>query len=450
MRSVYNRTWPGIPGFIACLSVGLGVAPARADLQSYLQKAEPAFAWEVRETKQTSAGTVYAIHLVSQTWQGMNWEHQLQLYVPKDTKPTSTMLLMVTGGSGPAREAKLDESRMLLSFEIAKRLRAPYAVLTHIPNQPLYDGKKEDALIAETFVRYLATKDETWPLLFPMTKSVIKAMDALQQFSEKEWKTPLKQFIVTGGSKRGWTSWLTGASGDPRVKAIAPLVIDTLNMRKQLPHQVETLGAPSEMIGDYTNRQLVPIPETPEALRLWSMIDPWTYREKLTMPKLLIHGNNDPYWSTDATNLYWDDLKGDKWILYVPNAGHDLRQKDRTLLDQADYVVNGLAAFARHQMIDNPMPKVQWKHGETEGKPILTVTGDPAPTGGRLWVAEAPTRDFRKAKWVSKPMTASDGKLVGTIEPPAEGYLAFYGEVDYTMEDIKFHLSTQLRVVGKK
>jgi PhoPQ-activated pathogenicity-related protein len=66
--------------------------------------------------------------------------------------------------------------------------------------------------------------------------------------------------------------------------------------------------------------------------------------------KLLINGVNDPYWTTDALNLYWDDLPGDKWVTYVPNAGHNLEQhadgkKDRTR------AVNALAAFARHQTV---------------------------------------------------------------------------------------------------
>ncbi len=87
-------------------------------------------------------------------------------------------------------------------------IKAPIAILYDIPNQPLLDGKKEDALIAETFVRALETKDMSWPLLFPMAKSVVKAMDALQAFSKEELKLPVTQFVLSAprnaGGQRGW------------------------------------------------------------------------------------------------------------------------------------------------------------------------------------------------------------------------------------------------------
>ena len=357
--------------FIPLLAIVLFATPARADLGDYVRKAETAYSWKLKDKKEGAQGTTYELHLISQEWQKIKWEHALVIYQPKDVKPRDVMFLWVTGG-------KPNFVNNLLAFEMANKMQAPVAFLYDIPNQPLFDGKKEDTLIAETFVQYLRTKDESWPLLFPMVKSVVKAMDAVQAFAKEEWKYDVKKFIVSGASKRGWTSWLSAATGDPRIKAIAPLVIDTLNMLKQMPHQVACFGKFSDMIGDYVRRDLVPIPDTPDAKKLWAWIDPWIYREKMTQPKMIINGTNDPYWTQDALNLYWDDLKGDKWILYVPNAGHGLDQqlddgkKDRTR------VLSTLAAFSRHQMAGTAMPKLSWKH-EGDEMCTLNVACDPAP-----------------------------------------------------------------------
>jgi len=428
-----------LTGFVFVVAV-LRPSLARADLAEYLRKPEPAFAWKLGEKIERDGDVIYNIQLVSQNWQGITWKHTLQVFQPKGVRPASILLLRNQGGR-PKPES------MALDRELARRVQAPCACLYGIPNQPLLGGKKEDALIAETFVRYLDSKDENWPLLFPMVKSMVKAMDALQAFARQEWKTSLDGFVVTGASKRGWTTWLTGAS-DRRVKAIAPMVIDTLNMREQMDHQLDTLGAYSAQINDFTERGLVPVPKTPEGERLWKMVDPYLYRDRLTMPKLLINGNNDPYWSTDALNLYWDGLKGDKWVLYVPNAGHNLEQKGGDGKPDRSRAVNGLAAFARHIIRDKPMPKLTWKHDHAGGKARLTVRSTPPAKGGRLWLAEAPSRDFRKAKWVSRPLDDKGGGA--GVVPPAKGFVAFYAELDYAIDDLPYHLSTTLRVVGKR
>ena len=143
--------------------------PARADLFDYVKKPDDSFRWSLKTKSQAASGTTYALDLTSQTWQGIKWEHQMLVYVPDGVKPTDTLFLWNTGG-GP------NPANSLMAFELSKRGRIPVVFLFGIPNQPLFEGKKEDALIAETFVRYLKTEDEDWPLLFPMAKSLVRLL----------------------------------------------------------------------------------------------------------------------------------------------------------------------------------------------------------------------------------------------------------------------------------
>ena len=221
--------------------------------------------------------------------------------------------------------------------------------LSYSQSAVLEGNLREDDLIAETFVRYLKSEDDSWPLLFPMVKSVVKAMDVLQAFGKKEWSAPINKFIVAGASERGWTTWLTAAV-DKRIGAIAPVVIDVLNMREQMPRQLQAFGAYSSRLAAYSSRGLLPIPKTQAGHRLLNMVDPWAYRDRLTMPKLIINGTNDFYWATDALNLYWDGIPNDKWARYIPNAGHNLRRQDRPQPEQLNDLITSLAAFSRHQI----------------------------------------------------------------------------------------------------
>ena len=424
------------------------------ELKDYIDKPEPDYAWKQVDVTEAPAGKMYTLHLVSQKWHGEVWDHDLLVFLPKDVKPTATMVIYNTGGKAGG------SANALLGTEIAKRVKAPVAFLFGVPKQPIPEiggNKKEDALIAETFVRYLDTKDGTWPLLFPMAKSVVKSMDALQAFAKKEWHRDITGFVITGASKRGWTSWLTAASGDKRVKAIAPMVIDTLNFQKQMPHQLKSFGRYSEQIVDYEERKLLPLPDTKVGRKLWSMVDPWVYRETLTLPKMLIHGTNDPYWSQDSTNIYWDDLKGEKYLCYVANAGHGLRPEETPNVEGTKkdpfqmQAVNTLAAFSRHIILEKAMPKLTWKHSDDGAMAKLAVESDTSAKGARGWVATSATRDFRKSKWKSSDIEVITDKA-GTVSvtPSATEFTAFFMEIDFDLDGLPFQLSTQIRILEPK
>jgi PhoPQ-activated pathogenicity-related protein len=432
-------------GFFSAVPAFAAPSEVPSELSDYVSKPDNSFSWKVASRNSTDFGTVYTIDLVSQTWHDIKWDHKLQVYLPKSAKPQSTMVLWNQGGTPGITSG-------ILGLEIAAKINAPVAFLFGVPKQPLFGGKTEDGLIAETFVRYLETKDPTWPLLFPMVKSIVRGMDALQAFAKEEWKFDLTSFIVTGASKRGWTTWLTAALGDKRVKAISPLVFDTLNIGVQMKNQIIAFDKPSEMIKDYVERKLVPIPQTEAAQRLWVIIDPWSYREKITVPKLIINGTNDPYWPLDALNTYWDGLKGDKWLLYVPNAGHNLTELDKN--GKADGLpvraLQTLAAFSRSQIFDKPMPKLECsiQSPPATGYLDISVSSNTKPVAAWTFSASAKTRDFRKSWWEPMSLKITDNKTEYRMEPPKTGYAAAFIDLEFELDGIKYNLSTPLRILG--
>jgi hypothetical protein len=43
-------------------------------------------------------------------------------------------------------------------------------------------------------------------------------------------------------------------------------------------------------------------------------------------------------------------------------------------------------------------------------------------------------------------MIISDGKIIGEVSPPQTGREAFFGELDYEVAGLRYHLSTQMRL----
>ncbi|MEX2307494.1 MAG: PhoPQ-activated protein PqaA family protein [Pirellulales bacterium] len=422
-----------------CLANAEAKEPPAGDiptaLQDYVAAKDDACAWKILTSDNSDGFLVYDIDLTSQVWQGITWKHALTAFVPPNIRHKDTVLLFIMGGSNGNRA---DDEDLAMGRKLAMTAQMPVAFLYQVPNQPLLGDRKEDDLISETFLRYLDTNDAKWPLLFPMVKSAVRAMDALQEVAQQEHNTKINRFVVTGASKRGWTTWLS-AVADQRVAAIAPIVIDTLNFRPQMKHQKETWGTYSEQIADYTLKGLVDVMEKQPEIPLWRWVDPYTYRSQLTLPKLLINGTNDRYWVIDAMNLYWDDLVGEKHVLYVPNAGHGLDGgREGALLT--------LAVFAQNIAMQTSLPQLSWKHDDDGEDMRLVVQSNPAPKAVRLWVAHSEDKDFRPDRWDATELTANgDGAYVGHVEKPASGHVAFFAEATYPFGDLQYGLSTQIR-----
>ena len=133
----------------------------------------------------------------------------------------------------------------------------------------------EDDFIAYTWNKFLRTGDERWPARLPMTKSAVRAMDAVTAFttSPAGGGHAATRFVVSGASKRGWTTWATAAV-DSRVIAIAPAVIDLLNIEPSFKHHFQAYGAWSDAVQDYVDQGIMKWLGTPQFKALMRIEEP--------------------------------------------------------------------------------------------------------------------------------------------------------------------------------
>jgi len=436
----------------------LGEPPEPGALDTYVAKPDGTYGWVKRRDGLIGGRQFVELTLTSQRWRQVVWKHQLYIVRPTKVRNPSRALLVIAGGrwrdqyahpvdAGTSSDARLPSEATAVAIA-AEQIGSPIAVLLQVPFQPIFDGLVEDEAIAYTFDQYLDTRDPTWPLLLPMVKSAVRAMDAVQGLCLQEWDLGIEHFTVTGASKRGWTTWLTAAV-DRRVQALAPMVIDMLNMQPQMEHQVEAWGGFSSEIAPYTDRRLPQRLKTPEGESLRGIVDPYAYRARITQPKLIFLGTNDPYWPVDALNLYWDGLVGPKYIVNVPNAGHGLE-------GGLVRVLGGLAALHRHACGEMKLPDVEWRFTEKPEELALWVKSDPRPAEICAWVATSPTRDFRTAPWRRQPLDFEARGGHGFRLPiPEQGFAACFAEATFHADGVDgaggmpYFLSTPVRVVSR-
>jgi PhoPQ-activated pathogenicity-related protein len=417
-------------------------------LDRYVAKADPSFTWKkVAEVRDESA-TAYTLDMVSQQWltpadvNRTEWRHWVTIIKP-DNLAHSTALLFINGGSnrpGPAPRPGRE------FIELAKTTRSVVVELRMVPNQTLVfggDGKdrKEDDLIAYTWDKYLRTGDERWPARLPMTKAAVRAMDATTAFlaSNEGGAAKVGTFMVAGASKRGWTTWTTAAV-DRRVVAILPMVIDILNVEASITHHFRAYGFYAPAVGDYSAHHIMDWLGTPESKALYQIEDPFAYRDRLTIPKLMMNACGDQFFLPDSSQFYFDALTGPKYLRYIPNTDHSLKNSD---------AMDTLRAWHHAILNRTPLPQVTWKRG-ADGS--LRVTSNVKPRAVLLWQATHPAaRDFRLETlgpvWTSTPVDEKDGAFSATPAKADKGWTASMIELTFdTGAGVPLKLTTSVAV----
>jgi PhoPQ-activated pathogenicity-related protein len=425
-------------------------ARKKTPLDDYIAKADPTYSWKVVQTIPGDGCTTFVVDLKSQTWRSSPevdravWQHWLLVVKPDVVKHETAYLRIGGGKNGDAAPGKPSAQSVLL----ATGTNTVVAELGMVPNQPLIfngDGKprSEDDLIAYCQIKYMDTGDATWLPRLPMVKSAVRAMDAVTELlaSDKGGKTAVKKFVVAGGSKRGWTTWLTGAV-DSRVVAVIPVVIDVVNVRACMINHYSAYGFWAPAIGDYTNHKVHERMDTPRFAELLQIVDPYFYRDRLTMPKFVINSAGDQYFTPDSSKFYFGDLPGVKYLRYVPNTKHSLANSD---------AAESMLAFYQAILKGSPLPRFSWK---VQPDGAIRVETKDKPREVSLWQAtNRKARDFRldsigPAYEKTRLDAEGDGVYVARVRPPAEGWTAFFVELVFDSgEKVPYKFTTQVHVV---
>jgi PhoPQ-activated pathogenicity-related protein len=423
------------------LSATLGAqAPARdtgtqTALDRYVAAPDPSFGFTKVGELPASGATATVLELTSQQWLTAAdvdrplWKHWLIVYRPPTVR-SDVALLYISGGANNGRRP--GRASPVLS-RIAAETGTVTAELRMVPNQlltllgdPERKAREEDDLIAYTWDKYLRTGDERWPLRLPMTKAAVRAMDAISQWSARPegGSATVTRFVVSGGSKRGWTTWTTAAV-DARVVAIAPAVIDLLNVEESFAHHWRAYGFWAPAVDDYVRHGIMDWMGSPQFKALMAIEDPWSYRDRLTLPKFLINSAGDQFFLPDSSQFYLEGLLGETLLRYVPNSDHSLDETD---------AFDSLAAFYGSVVSGRPRPSIRWTR---DPGGTLRVVTSAAPLSARLWTATNPAkRDFRLEtfgkQWQAAALQPSaPNTYSATVPTPSAGWTASFMEFTF-------------------
>ena len=412
------------------------------------------YSWSLYDERHFDGYTQYRMNVISGDWltaadvNRTEWKNFVNVFVP-DAITTNSALLIIDGGNNSSVPSTgIDSYAGFLSTISGSVL----VQVQTVPNQPLTftgesKGRTEDALIAYSWEKYLETGDSRWPAQLPMTRSAVRAMDAVQellgQVAGAGNPGPVDNFVVAGGSKRGWTTWLTAAV-DSRVSSIIPMVIDTLNVEESFEHHHDVYGFWAPAIKDYVNAGVMEHLGTPEFKALMDIVDPYSYLDRLTMPKYMINASGDEFFVPDSSQFYFDDLLGENYIRYIPNVGHGLSDDPATILQ----VLSIYVAIATGVEI----PTYTW---DILPDGSITLDTDYPVSQVLLWQATNPNaRDFRDnvVGDIFKSSVLEDlgnGHYFAHLPRPASGATAYFIEVAFDEPDgLSFKFTSGVSVVA--
>lgn len=325
----------------------LFVLSAATPLDDYVSKPDPNYRWfDTNATIKTLlGGTGYVLNVTSQQWldtsratspNGAIWSHQVVVVVPQHVRFQNVSMTYLTGNcnDNPGIPGPTDEELMIGDL-LSAQTGMIFMIVYQLPNCPIVypsdprqQRRTEDAVIAYAWAQYRMNLDPEWLPRLPMAKAAMAAMRAVTEWTAEKGLAKLEGFIVAGASKRGWTTWAVGmvtCDSCPKILAIAPLVPIVPSLHLEMHRMWQAYNGWTFAFSDYMQQNCTRYLDTPEFAQMLSIVDPSFYYERLArLPKFVVLSSDDEFMMMDWSNIWYDDVLGEKHLLIVPNSEHSL------------------------------------------------------------------------------------------------------------------------------
>ena len=461
---------------LALLLIGISLLAGRSDasisaadmteLDRYVRIVDPVYGFTNTFKNFTTNGySAYFYNLTSLQYLTSKltsrsvWTHTLIYIVPDNMNSNCTdAFIWYTWGSNgnPWKPNAEDDIDLAVVSQVAMGTRCPSVAVYEIPNQQIcfFDTAtpycdSEDGAIAYTFNRFLyQNRSAEWLLLFPMAKAGVRAMDAVQALAKADFGHSIKHFIVSGASKRGWTTWLVGAV-DPvagRVKAIVPVVLDALNFNSFIHRQWQSYQGFTFVLKPYWEFGLTRATSMPMFANWTREIDPFAYRHRLTMPKFSVNAAGDEFQLLDDQRHWAHDMPGEMKTILIKDADH-------VLVTNFGLVIKAVRAYTESVVNNLVRPSYSWAISATTGQIAVTTSVTPKKVELVYTTIATKLRDFRDIVgpgtenpciihvmggcvrfllWTSTTITGTSPTTFATnVTAPAVGWTGFYLQLEF-------------------
>ena len=175
------------------------------------------------------------------------------------------------------------------------------------------------------------------------------------------------------------------------------MVLDCLNMKKNFADWWQNMGGWSFALFPYFNEGLTAYFDAPEFEKMAAIIDPLSYKDRLTMPKLVISATGDEFFHPDDSYNWFDQMKGKTYLRLLPNAEHGMVPPQAL---SSPSIIHSIRGFYMAVQRNYSLPNLHWnRRVDSNGRSSIILTSDEQPILINAWTGDTMNTTRRDWRW---------------------------------------------------